>query len=422
MYLDKVKINIKAGNGGSGKVSFIRNAQTEKGGPDGGDGGNGGAIIFVAKKELNTLSFFEYRKVFKATDGGAGGAGLCNGKNGEDVIIEVPCGTILKDAKTGKVLCDLYNDNERYVAIRGGRGGKGNNFFKSSTRRSPAFSQLGEEMPARDVILELKTIADVALVGKPNVGKSTLLSVISNAKPKIANYEFTTLNPNLGVVKMYDGSFIVADIPGLIEGASEGVGLGHDFLRHIERTRLILHVIDGSGYYGNDTKQDYLMIRNELKKYNKELYKRPEIIVLTKLDLIEDEQKVIENLRTVTKKNAKIFAISSITRKNVDELLKEVYKTLSKIEKPQPQKIEQEQLVVDDTTSLNIEKVDAHTYSITGGYIQNLQRGIVFTDSQSKAYFEFRLKKDGIIDKIKQFGAKTGDILIFGDLQFEIME
>ena len=263
MNLDKVTITIKSGNGGNGKVSFHREKFVEKGGPDGGDGGNGGSIFFVADKSKNTLIDFQYVKKFEAENGEGGHGKLQHGKNGKDVYIKVPCGTIIKDSSTNQILADMCEDGYTYMALKGGKGGMGNNFYKTPTRQSPRFSQLGEVTKAYKVTLELKTIADVALVGKPNVGKSTLLSVISNAKPKIADYEFTTLSPNLGVVKIYDDSFIVADIPGLIDGASEGAGLGHEFLAHIERTRLVVHVIDASEFYGNDIVEDYKTINKE---------------------------------------------------------------------------------------------------------------------------------------------------------------
>lgn len=418
--IDKVKIKIKAGNGGSGKVSFRRDGMNALGGPDGGDGGNGGSIIFVADKNLNTLQNFEFVKKFEATNGLAGGSNHCKGKDGIDKIIYVPIGTVIKDNSTHKVLCDLYEDGQTYLALKGGRGGKGNSFFKTPTRRAPSFSQLGEECDWYTVELELKLIADVALVGKPNVGKSTFLSVISNAKPKIANYEFTTLEPNLGVVKMYGDSFVVADIPGLIEGASLGAGLGHEFLAHIERTRLVLHIIDGSSYYGNDPKEDYLLICEELKKYNKSLAKRPQIVVLTKMDLVDDVQSVIDDLKTVV--NGDIFAISSITKMNVENLLNEVYNRLKKLPKRKPIKVEQTALKIEDNSSLDITKDDDGVYVVTGGYIKNLQRGIVFSDPQSLSYFQYKLEADGVMDKLKKAGVKPGDTLKFGDLQFEYYE
>lgn len=420
MNLDKVTITIKSGNGGSGKVSFHREKFVEKGGPDGGDGGKGGDIYFVADKSKNTLIDFQYTKRFEAENGSGGSGNLQNGKNGKDVYIKVPCGTVILDASTNQVLADMYEDGQTYLALAGGRGGKGNNFFKSPTRQSPRFSQLGEVTKPYKVTLQLKTIADVALVGKPNVGKSTLLSVISNAKPKIADYEFTTLTPNLGVVKIYDDSFVVADIPGLIDGASEGAGLGHEFLAHIERTRLVVHVIDASGYYGNDIVEDYKTINKELKKYNETLAKRPQIVVFTKLDLVNDIDEKIKYFKSKIKDKVTIIPISSITRKNVDELIKTIYEKLKTLPKSKPIPIEQTQLAKIDTTSVAITKLEPHVFELSGGYLDNLQRGIVFNDSRSLAYFQMRLEKDGIMDKLKEAGVVDGDTIVFGNLQYEI--
>ena len=420
MNLDKVTISIKSGNGGSGKVNFHREKFVEKGGPDGGDGGNGGSIFFVADASKNTLIDFQYVKRFEAENGEGGHAKLQHGKNGKDVYIKVPCGTVIKDATTGQVIADMYEDKQVFCALRGGRGGRGNNFFKTPTRQSPRFSQLGEVTKAYKVVLELKTIADVALVGKPNVGKSTLLSVVSNAKPKIADYEFTTLTPNLGVVKFYDDSFVVADIPGLIDGASEGAGLGHEFLAHIERTRLVVHVIDASGYYGNDIVEDYNIINKELKKYNERLGNLPQIVVFTKLDLIQDIDEKINYFKSKVKDDVVIVPISSITRKNVDQLIKLVYEKLKTLPKTEPIPVEQTALEVKDTTSINIEELAPHVFEVSGGYLDNLQRGIVFNDTQSLAYFQMRLQKDGVMDKLKEAGCVDGDTVVFGSLQYEI--
>lgn len=420
MNTDKVTISIKSGNGGSGKVNFHREKFVERGGPDGGDGGNGGSIFFVADKNKNTLIDFQYVKKFEAENGEGGSGKLQNGKNGKDVYIKVPCGTVIKDASTDQVLADMYEDGQTYLALPGGRGGKGNNFFKSPTRQSPRFSQLGEVTNWYKVVLELKTIADVALVGKPNVGKSTLLSVITNAKPKIADYEFTTLTPNLGVVKIYDDSFVVADIPGLIDGASEGAGLGHEFLAHIERTRLVVHVIDASGYYGNDIVDDYNTINNELKKYNDRLGKLPQIIVFTKLDLVDDINTKIDYFKKHVKDDVEIVPISSVTHVNVNELIKKVYAKLKTLPKTEPIPVEQTELAKKDTTSVKIEMLAPHVYEVSGGYLDELQRGIVFNDSQSLAYFQMRLQKDGIYDKLKDAGCVDGDTVVFGALQYEI--
>lgn len=420
MNTDKVTISIKSGNGGSGKVSFHREKFVERGGPDGGDGGNGGSIFFVADKNKNTLIDFQYVKKFEAENGDGGSGKMQNGKNGKDVYIKVPCGTVIKDASTDQVLADMYADGQVYLALPGGRGGKGNNFFKSPTRQSPRFSQLGEVTDWYKVVLELKTIADVALVGKPNVGKSTLLSVITNAKPKIADYEFTTLSPNLGVVKIFDDSFVVADIPGLINGASEGAGLGHEFLAHIERTRLVVHVIDASGYYGNDIVDDYNTINKELKKYNERLAILPQIVVFTKLDLVDDIDEKIKYFRSKVKDKVEIVPISSVTHQNVNDLVKKVYATLKTLPKSEPIPVEQTELAKKDTTSVKIEMLEPHVYEVSGGYLNELQRGIVFNDTQSLAYFQMRLQKDGIYDKLKSEGCVDGDTVIFGALQYEI--
>ncbi|MFQ6752169.1 MAG: GTPase ObgE [Clostridia bacterium] len=420
MYLDKVTISIKSGNGGSGKVSFHTEKFVEKGGPDGGDGGNGGSVFFVADKSKNTLIDFQFVKKFEAENGESGHGKLQHGKNGKDIYIKVPCGTVIKDRATDQVLADMYEDGYTYCALKGGRGGKGNNFFKSPTRQSPRFSQLGETTEWYKVTLELKTIADVALVGKPNVGKSTLLSVITNAKPKIADYEFTTLHPNLGVVKIYDDSFVVADIPGLIDGASEGAGLGHEFLAHIERTRLVVHVIDASEFYGNDIVKDYLTINKELKKYNERLSTLPQIVVFTKTDIIEDLDERINRFRANISDDVEIIPISSITRKNVDELVKKVYQKLITLPKSEPIPVEQIELEKKDTTSVKIDKLSEGVYELSGGYLNNLQRGIVFNDSRSLAYFQLRLEKDGIMDKLKEAGVQDGDTVVFGSLEYEI--
>lgn len=420
MNLDKVTISIKSGDGGSGKVSFHREKFVEKGGPDGGDGGNGGSIFFVADKDKNTLIDFQYVKKFEAENGGAGMGRLQHGKNGKDVYIKVPCGTVIKDAVSKQVLADMLEDGYTYCALRGGRGGKGNNFFKTPTRQSPRFSQLGETTKTYKVTLELKTIADVALVGKPNVGKSTLLSVISNAKPKIADYEFTTLSPNLGVVKIYDDSFVVADIPGLIDGASEGAGLGHEFLAHIERTRLVVHVIDASEFYGNDIVEDYKIINKELKNYNDRLSTLPQIVVFTKIDLIDNIDEKLNRFKAEINDNVEVVPISSITRKNVDDLIKKVYNKLITLPKAEAIPVEQTELAQNDTTSVKIEKLEEHVFEVSGGYLNNLQRGIVFNDTQSLAYFQLRLKKDGIMDKLQEAGCVDGDTVVFGSLQYEI--
>ena len=305
MYLDRVKIYIQAGAGGNGKTSFRAEKFMPNGGPDGGDGGNGGSIIFVADKSLDDLADFRYTKHFRAANGNNGEGSNKTGKSGADLIIKVPCGTVIKDAQTEKIIADLFADGEKIKVLEGGLGGKGNARFKTSRRQAPAFSQTGQKTEEKQVLLELKTIADVGLIGFPNVGKSTILSMMTNAKPKIANYHFTTLAPNIGVCVAGSERFVIADIPGLIEGASEGVGLGHYFLRHIERTRLLLHVLDVSGSEERDPYSDYKIVNNELKKYGKKVYSLQQIVVLNKTDMATDEQ--IKNCKNRFKKLKNTF-------------------------------------------------------------------------------------------------------------------
>ena len=424
MFLDKVKITIKAGNGGKGCVSFYRSKLTINGGPDGGDGGAGGNIIFRASNHQNTLYGFKYKRKFVAENGKDGSGTHKTGASGGDVVIDVPCGTVISDAESGKVIADLREDGDLFTAVKGGLGGRGNAYFATATRQAPRFSQMGEETKEREVILELKTIADVGLVGYPNVGKSTLLSVISNARPKIANYAFTTLVPNLGVVQYYDNSFVVADIPGLIEGASEGVGLGHEFLKHIERVRLILHLVDLSETEGRDAVQDYFTINQELEKYSQKLAALSQIIVLTKTDLIAPEnldQKIAEFKKKITPKNGDapiILAISSITNSGLENLKNIVWQNLEKIPKPPAIEIEETNFDKRDKTSLEITREDDGTFVVMGGYVDNLVRGIVLSDFNSFSYFQMRLKRDGIIDKLKEKGMKEGDQVKIKDIEF----
>lgn len=424
MFLDKVKITIKAGNGGKGCVSFLRSKMTINGGPDGGDGGAGGNIMFRASNSQNTLYGFKYAKKFVAENGSDGSSSNKTGLSGKDVIIDVPCGTVITDNETGKVIADMREDGDMFTALKGGLGGRGNSFFATPTRQAPRFSQSGEITKPHEVVLELKTIADVGLVGYPNVGKSTLLSVISNARPKIANYAFTTLVPNLGVVQYYDNSFVVADIPGLIEGASEGVGLGHEFLKHIERVRLILHLVDISESEGRSAIQDYITINTELKKYSEKLANLEQIIVLTKTDLIAEdnlEERIKAFSSEVKKINGtmpEIIAISSIMQKNISQLKDIVWNKLEKIPKPSPIEIEEFEFDKRDKTSVNITREDDGTFVVDGGYVDNLVRGVVLSDFNSFSYFQMRLKRDGIIDKLKAQGLKDGDQVRIKDIEF----
>ena len=377
MFLDRVTITIKAGDGGDGHTSFFRSKLVMNGGPDGGDGGKGGDVVFVADEGLNTLYGFTYKKKFVATNGNNGEKQLKRGHDGKDVVISVPCGTVIKDDQSGLIIADLTENGQKFIALKGGLGGRGNNFFKSPTRQSPHFSQTGEKTQAKKVILELKTIADVGLVGFPNVGKSTLLSVISNANPKIANYPFTTIYPNLGMVAHNGTSFVVADIPGLIEGASEGAGLGHYFLRHVERVRVIVHMVDISEIEGRDAVDDYEKINAELKNYSQELSSVPQIVVATKVDLL-DEETLNTRIQNFTKKTGqKPILLSSIMHKGLEQLLDKITEVLATTPKKPAQQVELENFDVKDKSSLNIIKREENIFEVVGGFIDNLIRGVV---------------------------------------------
>ena len=370
---------------------------------------------------------FRFTKHFRAQNGEKGDIKNMSGKRGEDLIINVPQGTVVKDAETGKVIVDMYEKDAEFVLLRGGNGGKGNQHFASSRRQTPRFSQAGQKTKEHQIILELKTIADVGLVGFPNVGKSTLLGAITEAKPKIANYHFTTLSPNLGVLKMYDKTCVVADIPGLIEGASEGIGLGHQFLRHIERTRLIVHIVDISGCESRDPQQDFLTINQELASYSEILAKRPQIVVLNKVDLLpEDSNQVADFEKFLHKQKGfektDVFTISASTRQNLDILVKAIFDKLDTL--PKIEKIEAEVTDFDtkDTYSLEFNKLDEHTYEVRGGRIEELARRVVVDDDDSLAYFQRRLRDDGIMTKLRQMGLQDGDTVIINDIEFEYTE
>ncbi len=421
MFIDNVKIYIKAGNGGKGAISFRREKGIPNGGPDGGNGGRGGNIVFRATRDLNNLVGFRFHTHFKAENGQPGGTNNKIGKSGNDLVIEVPQGTIVKDDATGKVIADLFYDGKDVVLLHGGEGGRGNCFFKSATRQAPHFSQMGETTKEYAVRLELKTLADVGLIGYPNVGKSTLLSVISNAKPKIANYHFTTLTPNLGVVKYYEHSFVVADIPGLIEGASAGQGLGHDFLRHIERTRMLVHVIDISSEDGREPFLDYLTINKELKEFNEKLASLPQIVVLNKIDRLQDFFPVDE-FKMRLGNGVKVVTISAVCRDNIEELIRTIWQQLEKLPPQVPVDVEEFGFDENDKTAIKVEKLGEHLYEVSGGFIDNIARGIVVNDYESLSYFWKRLKNDGIIDLLKEKGVKNGDTIKIGKVDFEYIE
>ena len=418
MFIDRAKIIVKAGNGGDGRVSFYRDKFTQKGGPDGGDGGRGGDIILVASEDVNTLVDFKFQKHFRAGNGEAGGKNHCTGADGEDVIIKVPCGCVVKDPETNKVIADMFEVGQKFTLLKGGNGGKGNQNYATAKRQTPNFAQKGILTKEKEVVFELKTIADVGLVGFPNVGKSTLLSAISDAKPKIANYHFTTLAPNLGVVKYYDESCVVADIPGLIEGASDGAGLGHEFLRHIERTRMLIHIVDISGSEGRDPWNDFELINNELKSYSPKLIERPQIVALNKCDILGDNREPIENF--IAKVKYPCVEISAFTHKGIDELLKVVFNTLKTLPKIEPEPIEEFDFDKNDELSYTITRDDDGSFVVEGSLIDNIVRGINLNDYESFSYFNKRIKEEGIEDALYERGAKIGDTIHLGGVEFEL--
>lgn len=424
MYLDRVKIFIKAGDGGNGKTSFHSEKYVEKGGPDGGDGGRGGSIVFVADRGVDSLIDFRFTKHFRAEAGGNGGSRNMTGKTGQDLVIKVPCGTVIRDNETDRIIADLFENGSTITVLKGGEGGLGNARFKSSTRQRPSFSQTGQKCEEKEVILELKTIADVGLVGFPNVGKSTILSMLTNAKPKIANYHFTTLAPNIGVCKYAGSSFVIADIPGLIEGASEGIGLGHYFLRHIERTRILLHVVDVSGSEERDPFEDFTIVNNELKKYGNKVESLPQIVVLNKIDLVDDKSKIDDFKKKLSKLKTKydVVEVSAVSNQNLDELLKKTVDLLKTL--PPKEKLEYEPFVYErpNPNKYEIVRADDGAYEVVGGFIDELVRGVVLDDPQSFAYFQKVLKDKGIIKELKKQGADENSTIRIKDIDFEIKE
>ncbi len=419
MFIDKARIFIKSGDGGNGAVSFYTEKYISKGGPDGGDGGKGGDVIFETDDRKNSLVDFRFAQHYRAENGEKGASRFCNGKQGKDIVIKVPRGTVIRDFETGGVIADMYDDGARVVVLKGGNGGKGNARFKSSRRQTPHFAQLGQKTEEKSVTLELKTIADVGLVGFPNVGKSTLLSRISAAKPKIANYHFTTLSPNLGVVKYYDNTFVVADIPGLIEGAGSGAGLGTEFLRHVDRTRLIIHVVDISGIEGRDPIDDYKAINKELKIYDERLSKLPQIIALNKTDILQD-RKPVENFKK--KVGKPVVEISAATGAGLDKLIEETFSVLKTLPPLAPLEFERFEYMPKDTRSFEIGRFDDGAFEVSGGMMEELARNVILDNYDSFAYFQKRLKEEGVIKALKKAGAKDGDVVRIMDIEFDYVE
>lgn len=424
MFVDQAKIYIKAGDGGDGAVSFHREKYVAAGGPDGGDGGKGGDIVFVVDDNISNLIDFRYKRKYVAEKGQNGGGKNCSGRNAPDLVVKVPRGTVVKEIKSGRILADLSTDEPAVIA-HGGKGGRGNAHFATSTRQIPKFAKPGFRGDEYEVMLELKLIADVGLVGFPNVGKSTLISVVSAAKPKIANYHFTTLTPVLGVVKIEEGkSFVMADIPGLIEGASEGVGLGHEFLRHVERCRLIVHVIDVSGSEGRDPIEDFKAINHELENFSMELAEAPQIVAANKSDMATPEQ--VERLRNYVEDQGILFyEISAATTKGTKELMYGVWERLSVL--PPVKQFEAQPLTQEELDDKLISKkdfrvtVEGGVYFVEADWLLDILRTADMDDYSSLQYFQNVLRTSGIIDKLEEMGIEEGDTVSIFDFEFEYL-
>jgi GTP-binding protein len=423
MFIDTAKIFIKSGDGGDGAISFRREKYVPLGGPDGGDGGRGGDVIIEVDSNMTTLLDFTYNRKFKAERGTNGAGAKCYGKSGEDMIIKVPMGTIIRDVETDKIMADLSHPNDKYVIARGGKGGKGNVKFCTPTRQAPDFAEPGMPGEERWIKLELKLLADVGLVGFPNVGKSTLLSVVSKARPKIANYHFTTLSPNLGVVAVPGmNSFVMADIPGIIEGAAEGVGLGLEFLRHIERTRVLIHVVDISGIEDRDPYEDFLKINEELKKYSVKLWDRPMIVAANKADMLEDESVYEEFKKKVNALGYdKVFKISAATSQGVEELMKEAGRLLSTIPVTEMEISEEEKFIPEEKRFTYAIRKEGNTYYVEGSFVDRLLASVNVNDPNELRYFHKVLKNKGVFDELKEMGIQDGDFVNLNGFEFEYL-
>ena len=425
MFADNAKIYVRSGKGGDGHVSFRKEKYVPNGGPDGGDGGDGGSIIFEVDEGLNTLSDFRHIRKYCAGNGEEGGKKNCRGKNGKDIIIKVPQGTVIKEASSGKVITDMSGDNRRFLLLKGGKGGNGNQHYATSTMQAPKYAQPGQEAQELELMLELKVIADVGLAGFPNVGKSTFLARVTNARPKIANYHFTTLNPNLGVVDLEDASgFVIADIPGLIEGASEGVGLGHEFLRHLERTRLIIHIVDAAGVEGRNPVEDVYAINKELAAYNPKIAERPQIIAANKVDMIyEEEQSGVADLKKEFEpKGIRVFPISAVSGEGVRELLYYANNLLEQLEE-EPVIFEQEYFPESNVpgeepyTVLYDEEEDE--YVVEGPRIEKMLGYTNLESEKGFAFFQNFLKTNDILTKLEELGIQEGDTVRMYGLSFD---
>ena len=422
MFVDVAKIRIKAGKGGDGCIGFHREKYIAAGGPDGGDGGKGGDVVFVVDNHMATLLDFRYKKKYVAANGEPGGTKKCFGKDGADIIIKVPRGTLIKDGETGALIHDM-SDDEPFVAARGGRGGWGNAHFATPTRQAPRFAKPGQEGDERFIILELKLIADVGLIGFPNVGKSTLLSMISAARPKIANYHFTTLAPNLGVVFVAEGSsFVCADIPGIIEGAADGAGLGHDFLRHIERCRLLVHVVDAAGSEGRDPVEDLETINRELKQYSEVLSQRPQIVVANKCDILDPESDNLQRLQAKCDQlGCQMFQMSAAANQGVKEL---VYQVWHELEQLPPVEVFEAEMSIDEPVlnperDIQITRGDDAIFYVSGAWVEKIVGSVNFAEYESRMYFERTLRKAGVFDMLEARGIQEKDTVDVLGIQFE---
>ena len=431
MFIDSAKLNLKAGNGGNGCVSFLKEKYVAAGGPDGGDGGRGGSIAFMGAKGMHTLSDFRYQTKYRAEHGENGKGGNCTGKSGKNLIIKVPLGTMVFNHENGKLVADITEDGQQVTIVKGGQGGAGNQRFATPTRQIPDFAKSGTKGEEMTVDVELKVLADVGLVGFPNVGKSTLLSMVSSARPKIADYHFTTLTPNLGVIDMGEGnSFVMADIPGLIEGAHQGAGLGDEFLRHIERTRLLVHVIDVAGTEGREPLSDFHTINQELRNYKIDLSDRPQIVAANKIDVLspEEQSKISDFCTELEKEGYQVFSISAATGLHVRELLNAVWKTLSELPAVS-QSIELQSDYIEYRLENSKEsekrfeiKVENGVYIVEGSWIEKLISDINFESHESLQYFQKLLKKYGIIESLEKQGIKEGDTVQIYDMEFDYIK
>ena len=419
-FVDKVNIFVQAGHGGNGCMSFRREKYIAAGGPDGGDGGHGGSVVLRVDTGMTTLMDFRYKRKYTAPAGGNGQGSNMKGKNGEDLIIGVPLGTVVRDADTGEVIKDM-SDQEDFVLAKGGRGGWGNQHFATPTRQAPRFAKAGLPGESHDVVLELKLLADVGLVGFPNVGKSTLLSVVSGANPKIANYHFTTLFPNLGVVYLGEGeSFVMADIPGIIEGASEGVGLGHDFLRHIDRCRLVVHIVDVSGSEGRDPVEDFITINNELSRYSPELARRPMIVVANKTDILQDPENLTRLREYTDSLGLPLYEMSAAIHKGTRELMRVIYNRLQELPPITVYETEYVKPLAEagSADELRIEQ-QGDVWLVSSGWMERLLADINFDDYESRMYFDRQLRKSGLFERLEEMGIQKGDTVSIYDIEFD---